>query len=102
MTKLTRHEVQKWLGNLAEKKPVRTLQHEAASSKLSPSRRSKITYASDDPETQRKRRDTANRIFKDLSALLTFAYRNQRVGSKAAWETVEKFENVNVAKNEYI
>jgi integrase len=102
VAKLTRHEIQRWLGKLADKKPIRTGQHEAAQKKLSPSRRSKITYDANDPETKRKRRDTANRIFNDLSALLTFAYRNQRVGSKAAWETVDKFENVNVAKNEYL
>ena len=31
---------------------------------------------SNDAETIRKRRDTANRIFNDLSALLTMAYKN--------------------------
>jgi integrase len=102
VAKLTRHEIQRWLGKLAAKKPIRTIQHEAAAKDLSPSRRSKVTYDANDPETQRKRRDTANRIFNDLSALLTFAYRNQRVGSKVAWETVDKFENVNLAKNEYL
>jgi integrase len=61
-----------------------------------------LGYDPDDPETKRKRRETANRIFNDLSALLTLAYRNQRVSSKAAWETVDKFDNVDVAKNEYL
>jgi integrase len=102
VAKLTRHEIQKWLGKLADKKPIRTVEHEAARKDLPPSRRSKITYDADDPETKRKRRDTANRIFNDLSALLTLAYRNQRVSSKAAWENVDKFENVDIAKNEYL
>ncbi|WP_158792463.1 site-specific integrase [Granulicella sp. L60] len=102
VAKLTRHEIQKWLGKVADKKPIRAQQHEEIRKKLAPSRRSSIVYDPNDPETKRKRRDTANRIFNDLSALLTLAYRNQRVASKAAWETVDKFENVDLAKNEYL
>ncbi len=56
----------------------------------------------DDPETRRKRKDSANRIFNDLRALLTRAYVNQHVSSKAAWDTVPKFENVDKPKNEYL
>ena len=52
-----------------------------------------MTFDPNDPETIRKRRDTANRIFNDLSALLTMAYENGN-GEKAAWETVQKFEKV--------
>jgi integrase len=102
VAKLTRQDLQKWLEALAKKKPIRTQKHEESRKDLPPSRRSKLIYDADDPETKRKRRDTANRIFNDLSALLTLAYRNQRVASKAAWETVDKFENVDVAKNEYL
>jgi hypothetical protein len=90
------------LGKVADKKPIRAQQHEEIRKKLAPSRRSSIVYDPNDPETKRKRRDTANRIFNDLSALLTLAYRNQRAASKAAWETVDKFENVDLAKNEYL
>jgi integrase len=57
---------------------------------------------SNDPETIRKRRDTANRIFNDLSALLAMAYENGHCESKRAWETVQKLEKVGKAKNEYL
>lgn len=41
-------------------------------------------------------------MFSDLRALLNRAYDNQHVASKAPWETVKEFENVDVAKNEYL
>lgn len=102
VAKLTRHQIQDWLIQLAKKPPVKVQQRQASQKKLPPSRQSKIVYNPNDPETIRKRQDTANRIFNDLSALLTLAYDNQRVASKAAWETVEKFEGVGTAKNQYL
>ncbi len=100
LKKLRKAKVQEWLQNLAKKPPVKVQQRQALAKKLPPSRRSKVVYNPNDPETKRKRRDTANRIFNDLSALLTLAYENQKVVSKAAWDTVAKFENVGIAKNE--
>lgn len=102
VAKLTRHQVQEWLHYVASKPPVRGQLHEEIKAKLSPSRRSKTVYDPNDPETKRKRQDTANRVFNDLRALLSLAYDNQYVVSKAAWETVRRFENVDVAKNEYL
>jgi len=102
VAKLTRDQIQKWLVQLAEKPPIKVQQREAAQKTLPPSRRSKVVYDPNDPETKRKRRDTANRVFNDLSAMLSCAYKNQHVVSKAVWETVNKFENVDVAKNEYL
>jgi integrase len=91
IAELKREQVQDWLHDLAKKPPVKSL-----------SQRSKVKFDPADPETRRKRRDTANRIFNDLSALLTLAYENGKVQSKAAWETVKKFENVDLAKNNYL
>jgi integrase len=102
VAKLKRQEVQAWLQRLPTKPPVRYQRHKESIKKLPPSKRSKLTFDPNDPETIRKRRDTANRIFNDLSALLTMAYENGKVQSKAAWETVQKFENVDLAKNEYL
>ena len=100
--KLTRRQVEAWLHDLATKPPIKVERRLAAPKKLSPSRRSKIAYDPTDPETQRKRKDTANRVFNDLRALLTHAYEHQRADSKAAWETVAKFEGVDAPKNEYL
>ena len=102
VAKLTRQQVQDWLHQLARKPPLKVLRRELPAKKLPPSRQSKVVYDFNNPETKRKRQDTANRVFNDLSALLTLAYDNQHVVSKASWETVKKFENVNVAKNEYL
>ena len=102
VAKLTRHQIEDWLIQLAKKPPIKVLQRQASQKKLPPSRQSKVVWNPNDPETIRKRKDTANRIFNDLCALLTLAYKNGRVASKAAWETVEKFEGVGVAKKEYL
>lgn len=91
IAELKREQVQEWLQDLAKKPPVKTL-----------SQKSRAKFDPADPETRRKRRDTANRIFNDLSALLTLAYENGKVQSRAAWETVKKFENVDLAKNNYL
>ena len=101
VAKLTTAMLQKWLNDLPKKPPVKVQQREAALKKLSPSRQSKVVYDPSDPETQRKRKDTANRIFNDLSALLTLSFEHGHVVSKAIWERVKKFDGVGVAKNEY-
>ncbi|MES2390845.1 MAG: tyrosine-type recombinase/integrase [Acidobacteriota bacterium] len=102
VAKLTRRQVEQWLHALADKKPLKVIRREQATKKLSPSRRSMIVYKHDDPETKRRRKDSANRVFNDLRALLTRAYDNQHVSSKAPWDTVSKFENVDKPKVEYL
>jgi integrase len=102
VAKLTRIQVEHWLHAQAKKAPLKVQERLAAAKKLPPSRQSKVTFDPSDPETQRKRKDSANRVFRDLRALLNRAYDNQHVGSKAPWDTVREFESVNVAKNEYL
>jgi integrase len=87
---------------MGKKAPIRVQQRDASTKRLRPSRRSKVVYDPASPETRRKRQDTANRVFNDLRALLTLAYTDGHVASKAAWETVKKFPNADVAKNEYL
>jgi integrase len=91
VAKLTRQQIQEWHQNLAKKPPLKSM-----------SKKSKTKFNPNDPETRRRRQNTANRILNDLKAILTLAYDNQHVASKAAWETVKRFENVDVAKNEYL
>jgi integrase len=102
LEKLTRQQIEKWLHDQAKKAPIKVQRRLASKKKLSPSRQSKIVYDASDPETQRKRKDSANRVFRDLRALLNRAYDNQHVASKAPWETIKEFENVGLAKNEYL
>lgn len=100
--KLNRVRIERWLHDQAKKPPLKVTQRQQSTKKLSPSRQSKTVYDPNDPETQRKRRDSANRVFRDLRALLNRAYDNQHVASKAPWETIKEFDNVDVAKNEYL
>jgi integrase len=102
VAKLNRPQIERWLHTQAKKPPMKVLQRQQAAKKLPPSRQSKVVFNPNDPETKRKRRDSANRVFRDLRALLNRAYDNQHVASKAPWETVKEFENVDVAKNEYL
>ena len=101
---LTHKQISDWLYELAEKKPVKIAQREASNGqeKLSPSRRSKLVYNHDDPETKRKRRDTANRVLNDLKAILHLAYKNQRLANRAVFDTVARFENAAKPKDVYL
>ena len=85
-----------------EKEPIRVKKRKKPTKRLQPSQRSKVECDLPDTETIRKRRDTANRAFNDLRALLAFAYKDSHVVSKAAWEKVDKFEKIGKAKNEYL
>jgi integrase len=100
LSKLTREMIEGWLHDLAQQPPVKVLQRQQSTKKLAPSRQSKIIYNPDDPETQRKRRDTANRVFNDLRALLSQAYMNDKVASEKAWKTVNKLEGTAKASSE--
>lgn len=102
LDKVNRPMIERWLHDQAKKAPLKVVARLAAAKKLSLSRQSKVVYDPNDPETQRKRKDSANRVFRDLRALLNRAYDNQHVASKAPWETIREFDNVNVAKNEYL
>ena len=99
---LRRETLQDWLQALATKTPIKVQQREASTKKLSPSRQSKVKYNPDDPETRRKRQDTANRILNDLRAMLNLAYANEHAKNRSAWDNVQKFENVDKPKNEYL
>jgi integrase len=100
--KLTREQVEAWLNELPKKEPIKAQRHRDAvkAKKLPPSRRSKIVYDPTNPETRRKREDSANRVFNDLRALLTRAYDNSKADSKAPWETVHKFEGTSKPSTE--
>jgi integrase len=99
---LTRKDVESWLHKTAKSKPLKVQRREAATKKLAPSRQSKIVYDASDPETIRKRRDTANRIFNDLRALLNRAADNDTALNRNVWESVDKFQNVARASDSYL
>jgi integrase len=55
-----------------------------------------------DPERERRRKSTANRILTTLKAALNRAWRDGQVTSDSAWRRVEPFENVESARVRYL
>lgn len=55
-----------------------------------------------DPETRRKRQDTANRILRSLRAILTLAYETEKVKSNKAWVTLKPFEKTDRMREDYL
>lgn len=53
---------------------------------------------SDDPEYQRKRRSTANRIITIFKAILNHAFQTNKVTSNEAWLKLKPFKNVSAPK----
>ena len=55
-----------------------------------------------DPEVQRKRKDTANRFLTDLKAALNFAYNEGKATNDRAWRTVKPYRAVSAARVRYL
>ena len=55
-----------------------------------------------DPERDRRRKATANRILTVLKAALNRAWRDGKVASDSAWRRVEPFESVDAARVRYL
>ena len=95
LAKLTHGKVKAWRNGIAEAKPrIRTkpTATEQAYREIDPN----------DPDALRKRQATANRILTVLKAALNHAYKESRVASKAAWEKIAPFREVDVPKVRYL
>jgi len=88
---LTKGILHEWLQNQGEKPTVR-----------SQGPKSKVPFDINDPETRRKRRDTANRVLRSLRALLNLARSNGHIESDAAWATLTEFQKVAKQRTEYL
>lgn len=99
VTDLTYKELDAWKNNLANSsKRLR-------SSKLNKKKDTAQNYKPDDgsdPEYQRKRRATANRILTILKAILNHAYKMEHIPSNAAWLKLKPFHNVSAAKIRFL
>ncbi len=56
----------------------------------------------DDPEYQRKRRATANRIISIFKAILNHAFHTNRIPSNEAWQKLKPFKNVTEPKIRFL
>lgn len=62
----------------------------------------KLEPVSDDPEIQRRRRDTANRVLTVAKALLNHAWRHGRVKDNSEWSRVKPFENPSAGRKVFL
>jgi integrase len=89
-------ELNIWKNNLA------TTEKRARSSKKTASVQKYIANENNNPEYDRKRRATANRILTILKAVLNHAYNNNHVSSDQAWEKLKPFNNVSEARIRFL
>jgi integrase len=90
---LTTERLERWHAGLAKSAPgLRT----------KPGAKQKHREVTDDAETHRRRRSTANRTLTVLKAALNRAWRRGKAPSDAAWRRVEPFENVDGARVRYL
>jgi integrase len=55
-----------------------------------------------DPEVQRRRKSSANRIMTSLRAALNLAFKHGKVPSDSAWRRVKAFKGVDAARQRYL
>jgi integrase len=90
---LTTEQVRKWHVGLTKALPrVRTAK----------GAEQKFRQNHDDPERERRRKSTANRILTILKGALNRSWRDKHVGSDRAWRSVEAFKNVDSARIRYL
>src|SRR5258708_18321433 len=90
--KLTTEDLEKWLDGIA-KAPARI--------RTKKGEKQQFRKFGEGDEV-RALRATANRLWVILKAALNRAFRNKRVPSDATWRRVEKFEETDVARAEYL
>lgn len=94
VAKLTHGKVKVWRDEIADAGPrVRVPKGEQPASR---------TIDTQDTDAIRKRHATANRIFTVLRAALNFGYRRNRIATKAAWEKISPFRQVDAPKVRYL
>lgn len=74
----------------------------AARIRTKPGEKQRFKEDDSDPERDRRRKATANRILTVLKAALNRAWRDGKVSSDGAWRRVEPFENVDAARVRYL
>lgn len=93
---LTFKQLNAWKNKLA------TTDKRARSSKKLKQEQQYISDEGNDPEYQRRRRATANRIITILKAILNHAFHTNRVESNEAWLKLKPFKNVSEPKIRFL
>lgn len=90
---LTAHEIKTWRNRLATT-PPRLRSRKDQNQKFA-------AVDMSDPNVQRQRQATANRVLTALKAVLNQAFREDRVDSDKAWRKVKPFKAVDAARERY-
>jgi integrase len=90
---LTTDKLRSWHAKLAKT---------SARIRTKPGEKQRFKADDGDPERDRRRKATANRILTILKAALNRAWRDGKVASDAAWRRVEPFESVDAARVRYL
>jgi len=86
---LTRDQVKTWHKGIATSAPL-----------VRGGGRRKVDLS--DPEVQRRRKDTANRLLNDLKACLNHAFKEGKVRHDTEWRAVKPFQHVGEARVRYL
>ena len=93
LDKLTPAHFMDWRASLVEAPPrLRTRRGE----------KQHFRDTSGDPEATRRRKSTADRTFRILKAALNFAWTENRVASRDAWQRIKPFREVDAARADYL
>lgn len=95
LSKLTHRKVKTWRDAIAEAMP-------RIRNKPDATEQGYRQIDPNDPDALRKRQATANRILTVLKAALNHAYKENLVATKAAWEKIAPFREVDVPKVRYL
>ncbi len=93
LAKLSKRRIEKWHEDIA-KTPARL--------RTRSDKEQKYRKEGDDPDRQRRRRSTANRILTILKAALNRAYQDGQVTSDEAWRRVKPFAGVDGTRVRYL
>jgi integrase len=93
LDELTVDQVRKWHVAIA-KSPARVRTKKGSEQKF--------RQNDNDPERERRRKSTANRILTVLKGALNQSWRDKHVSSDRAWRSVEPFKNVDRARIRYL
>jgi integrase len=93
LTKLTSRKLKAWRDEVAERPAKLRSRRETAP---------RFREADNTPDAVRRRQSTANRILTVLKAALNYSQQEHRVATRAAWEAVKPFREVDTAKIRFL
>lgn len=103
LSELTSDRLRRWLNSMAvSPKKVRQPKFPKPAKANNASADKPEPKPSADPDAQRRRRDTANRVLTILKAALNFAYHHGKCEDDKAWRLVKPFKNTTASRVRFL